>query len=219
MGMCSKCFTCNLGHFPFAAPQQTDFVGGQHPGSGRGAEPSLEQGGRRSERTVSGTAFQGPVRVFDGVHAVAYNSDNRSNFNIAAMNEGSQLSLALPPPPASGETPLIPGPHGQRMGVLPEAVFIPASLFGRTVIQGSVCQYPGICLANRAGATYERICTGVRKAVEQGIVRCTNSASETGSVWGPLSCWNQFFRNCNEISRLHNSALSICKINIRSIIR
>lgn len=106
--MRSKRFSHDIGHLPFAAPQQADFVRRQHPGSGRDAEPSLEQGGRSSEWTVSGTAFQGPVRVFDGVHAVAYNSDNRSNFNIAAMNEGSQLSLALPPPPASGETPLIP---------------------------------------------------------------------------------------------------------------
>ena len=48
-GMRSKRFTRNLGHFPFAASQQADFVWRQHPGSGGDAEPPIEQGGRKSD--------------------------------------------------------------------------------------------------------------------------------------------------------------------------
>ena len=70
IGMCDKRFTRNLSHLPFAAPQQADFVGRQHPGSGRVAEPPIEQGGRRSEEAVPSAAFQDPLRVFGRVHFV-----------------------------------------------------------------------------------------------------------------------------------------------------
>ena len=37
------------------------------------------------------------------------------------MTHDPQLTLPLAPPPADEDTPLVPGPHGQRMGLLPAA--------------------------------------------------------------------------------------------------
>ena len=86
---------------------------------------------------------------------------------------------------------------------LPEVLFIPASRFSGTVIQRPISQCPGICSATCMKTAYERIRAGTCKAVEHGVIRRTDGASEIGASRLPLPRRDQFPRRLNEIFRIH----------------
>ncbi len=241
------------------------------------------------------------------VHSVAYNSDNRSNCNHSRHER--RLPILSCPAPATRfrRNPLDSRPHGQRMGVLPqarliskaavvisralsapasclipappeqnicgegasfrrrflleipdrifclvnalhhfrfsksgvrsvirmdsaflqvdkslgkfldslrkltEALGVPASFFGVSVIRCPVGQYPGRCSPACPGAAYKRIRTGARKAVEHGVIRRTDGALEISAPWPSLRCWDQLPRRLDEIFRRHGSGDDRCK--------
>ena len=87
----------------------------------------------------------------------------------------------------------------------PEIFFIPASRFSETVIQCPIGQYPGTRPATCMKTAYERIRAGTCKAVEHGVIRCTDGASEIGASRLPLPGWDQFPRRLNKIFRIHRS--------------
>ena len=64
---------------------------------------------------------------------------------------------------------------------LPEVLFILATRFSGTVIQCPIGQYPGTRPATCMKTAYERIRAGSCKAVEHGVIRCTDGASKIGA--------------------------------------